>query len=151
MRTSRAAAGFSLIEMLIVVVVIGLVTLFAFPRAGLILDRTAVSGARTALVNQFGAARLAARSSNRATVFRLSGNVVWVERRAFSGTVKQQVGNRANLMAEYGTTVSGPDSIVVDPRGIAVLYSSGNSALYTVTRNTITNTVTINSSGRVVR
>jgi len=146
-----AVAGFSLIEMLMVVVLIGVVTLFAYPRAGLVLDRTQAGGARTTLVNQFSTARVAARTSNRTTVFRLADNVVYIERRPFTGTTKQLVGNPPDLHRIYGVQVSGPDSIVVDPRGMVVLYSSGSSARYVVTRAGITDTVVINSSGRVIR
>ena len=147
----RETAGFSLVEMMIVVVVIGAVTLFAFPRAGVVLDRTQVGGARTTVVNQFNTARVAARASNRTTVFRLSNNVVYVERRPFSGTVKEPVGSPQDLSRVYGVQITGPDSIVVDPRGMVVLYSSGTSARYVVTRAGITDSVVINSSGRVIR
>src|SRR5689334_14260674 len=110
---ARSAAGFSLTEMLIVVVLIGVVTLFAFPRAGVVLDRTQVGGARTTVVNQFSTARVAARSSNRATVFRLANNVIYVERRPFTGTTKEPVGNPQDLHRIYGVFVAGPDSLVI--------------------------------------
>jgi prepilin-type N-terminal cleavage/methylation domain-containing protein len=154
MKTSfraRSAAGFSLTEMLTVVVMIGVIMLFALPRAGVVLDRTQVGGARTTVVNQFNTARMAARSSNRTTVFRLANNVIYVERRPFTGTVKDPVGNPQDLSQIYGVQVTGPDSIVVDARGMVVYFSSGASAQYVVTRAGITDSVVINSSGRVIR
>jgi prepilin-type N-terminal cleavage/methylation domain-containing protein len=148
---ARSVTGFSLTEMLIVVVLIGMITLFALPRAGVVLDRTQVGGARTTVVNQFNTARMAARSSNRTTVFRLANNVIYVERRPFTGTVKDPVGNPQDLSQIYGVQVTGPDSIVVDARGMVVYFSSGASARYVVTRAGITDSVLINSSGRVIR
>jgi prepilin-type N-terminal cleavage/methylation domain-containing protein len=147
----RSTTGFSLTEMLIVVVLIGVISLFALPRAGVVLDRTQVGGARTTVMNQFNTARMAARSSNRTTLFRLASNVIYVERRPFTGTVKDPVGSPQDLSRIYGVQVTGPDSIVIDARGMVVLFSSGTSAHYVVTRAGITDSVVINSSGRVIR
>ncbi len=147
----RRTAGFSLIEMLIVVSLISAITLFAFPRAGMIRDRSQVGGARTALMNEFNAARVAARSGNRTTVFRLANNVFFVERRPFTGTVKETVGSPVSMQIEHGVTASGPDSIVIDPRGMVSYYSSGTSATYLVRRGSIVDSVVINSYGRVLR
>lgn len=137
--------------MMIVVCLISAFTLFAFPRAGKIRDRSSVGGARTALMNQFESARVAARSGNRTTVFRLASNVLFIERRPFTGTVKEAVGNPVSLGLAHGVSVSGPDSIVIDPRGMVLSYSSGTSAKYVVSRGDIVDSVVINSFGRVVR
>jgi prepilin-type N-terminal cleavage/methylation domain-containing protein len=149
-RRSRTA-GFSLVEMLVVVAIIGLVVLFTFPRAGKVYDHTMVRGARTAITNLYNSTRNVARTSNRVAVLRTNGNVLVIERNAFSpATTKDTVGGFTNLSAQYGVTITGPDSVRVDPRGL--LLTAGN-VLYTwvVTREGYKDSVMVNSYGRVIR
>ena len=103
------SAGFTLTEMLIVVVIIGLVTLFAFPRAGAILDHTQVKGARTAIVNKLNAARTMARTSNRVAVLRLTSNALWLELNNMTGSGKTTIPGGVALDSTYRVTVTGPD------------------------------------------
>ena len=145
-KNSRSA-GFTLIEMLIVVVIIGLVTLFAFPRAGAILDHTRVHGARTAIVNKLNAARTAARTSNRVAVLHLSGNVILIELNSMSTTAKDTVGGFGSLGAEYGVTVTGPDSVRYDPRGML----KDGAGTFVVTRAGFSDSVVVNGYGRITR
>jgi prepilin-type N-terminal cleavage/methylation domain-containing protein len=142
------SAGFSLTEMLIVVVIIGLVMLFTFPRAGKILDHTQVHGARTAIVNKLNATRVAARTSNQVAVLRRSGNDLWLELNAMTGTGKTVVtGGAVGLYATYGVTVTGPDSVRFDPRGMSL---SGTQK-YVVTKNGFSDSVVVNGYGRITR
>jgi prepilin-type N-terminal cleavage/methylation domain-containing protein len=140
-------AGFTLVELLIVVLVIGMVTLFAFPRAGAVLDHVQVRGARTAIVNKLNATRIAARSSNRVAVLRLAGNSLWLELNAMSGTSKTVLPGGVGLNSSYGVTVSGPDSVKFDPRGL----SQSGTQTYLVSRNGWSDSVTINGYGRITR
>jgi prepilin-type N-terminal cleavage/methylation domain-containing protein len=140
-------AGFTLVELLIVVLVIGMVTLFAFPRAGVVLDHAQVRGARTAIVNKLNATRIAARSSNRVAVLRLAANTLWLELNAMSGTSKTTLPGGVELNSSYGVTVSGPDSVKFDPRGL----SQSGTQTYVVSRNGWSDSVTINGYGRITR
>jgi prepilin-type N-terminal cleavage/methylation domain-containing protein len=146
------SAGFSLIELLIVVVIIGLVMLFTFPRAGKILDHTNVKGARTAIVNKLSSARTLARTSNRVAVVRVSGNRLFIELNRLSSTAKDVVGGSVPLFTTYGVTVtiSGPagDSVNFDPRGM-LTYGGGRK--YVVTRNGWSDSVLVNGYGRITR
>jgi prepilin-type N-terminal cleavage/methylation domain-containing protein len=146
------SAGFSLIEMLIVVVIIGLVMLFTYPRAGKILDHTQVKGARTAIVNKLNAARTMARTSNRIAVLRVSGNQLFIELDSLIGTGKDTVGGFVPLATTYGVTVtvSGPanDSVSFNPRGM-LKYGGGRK--YIVTRNGVSDSVLVNGYGRITR
>jgi len=148
-------AGFSLIEMLIVVVIIGLIALFSFPRAAAVMDHAMVKSGRTTIVNKFNAARVAARSSNRISVLRCADSNIWVELNRLSGTLKDTVGGFANMAGTAnlgnrdGVSVTCPDSIRVDPRGM-VLSISGTGK-YVITKNGWSDSVTINNYGRVTR
>ncbi len=144
---SSRSAGFSLIELLIVVVIIGLTMLFTFPRAGKILDHTQVHGARTAIVNKLNATRTAARSSNKVAVLRLTGNNLWLELNDMTGSGKTTVPGGVGLNTTYGVTVSGPDSVKFDPRGMSL---SGTQK-YVVTKNGFSDSVVVNGYGRITR
>ena len=145
-RLSRSA-GFTLIEMLMVVVIIGLVTLFAFPRAGAILDHTNVRGARTAIVNKLNAARTMARTSNQVAVLRLTGNALWLELNNMTGTGKTTIPGGVALDSTYRVTVTGPDSVRYDPRG---MFLSGTQT-YVVTKGGFSDSVVVNGYGRITR
>lgn len=143
-------AGFSLVELLIVIVIIGLIMLFAFPRAGAILDHTQTRGARTAIVNKLNGARTAARTSNRVAVLRLSGNVLWIELNSMTSTAKTPVGGWVPLDSTYRVTVTGPDSVRFDPRGMMRNDGLGPYK-YVVTRNGWSDSVVVDSYGRITR
>lgn len=140
-RSSRPA-GFSLVEMLIVVVIIGLMALFAFPRAAAVMDHAQVKGARTKIVNKFNAARVAARTSNRIASMQYAAGVIWVQLE--SPTL--MVGGTETL---DGVTVTGPSQIRVDPRGMASVPA--DLGTYLITRNGWRDSVTINAYGRITR
>ncbi len=144
------AAGFSLVELLIVIVIIGLVMLFAFPRAGVILDHTQARGARTAIVNKLNGARTAARTSNRVAVLRLADNVLWVEVNSMNSTSKTAIGGAVPLNTTYRVSVTGPDSVRFDPRGMMKNDGLGPYK-YVVTRNGWSDSVVVDSYGRITR
>lgn len=151
LRSSRSA-GFSLVEMLIVVVIIGLVMLFTYPRAALILEHTSVRGARTAIVNKINAARTAARTSNQVAVVRLVNNIMWVELNALTGTAKTTVGGVVSLRANYRVGATGPDSVRFDPRGMMRQDDSpAPPHTFVVTRNGWSDSVVVSSYGRISR
>ena len=145
-RPSRSA-GFSLVELLIVIVIIGLVMLFTFPRAGAILDHVQVRGARTAIVNKLNATRVAARSSNQVAVLRLTSNNLWMELNDMTGTGKTTIPGGVGLNQTYGVTVTGPDSLKFDPRGMSL----SGSQRYVISKNGFVDSVTVNGYGRITR
>ena len=70
--------GFTLIEMLMVVVIISLTTLMAVPRFRAAVNRSNMLSARAKVMASFSAARAAAAGSGRVTTMHVSGNSVWV-------------------------------------------------------------------------
>jgi type II secretory pathway pseudopilin PulG len=149
-RTSRQ--GISLVEMLLVIVLIGLMLALALPKAGELYDHTMVRSARTALTNLYNAARVTARASNQVAVLRLNAGVVVLERnQSFPSTAKDTVtmgGEFHDFPARYGVTITGPDSVRLDPRGMLI---DAGPHTWVFTRDDWSDSVMVNSYGRIQR
>jgi type II secretory pathway pseudopilin PulG len=138
--------------MLMVVGMIGLLSLFAFPKVMRVFDQSQVRGARLAVVNKFNSARIQARQSSRHAFLIRSGNVLWIERMPRvtpQGTdTRDTVGGFLNLR-EYRVTSSGTlDTIPIDPRG---LTQGGGTWQLNFTRGTANDSVIISGFGTVTR
>ena len=148
-RTRRNA--FTLIEVLIVVVIMGALSLVAFPRLKDTFEPSGLRGARARLITVHGAARAAAVQTNRAVRMHFSGNTMWV-----TATPRLTVGGSGtadtiipvqDLDEVFGITLtSSVDSLMFDPRGLGL-----NGADLVVTNGHGTDTVSITGFGRVVR
>jgi type II secretory pathway pseudopilin PulG len=134
--------------MLVVVSMIGLMALFAWPKVVPAFDRSQVRSARSAIVNKYNQARINARQSRRRTILARNGTVLWIERlpRVFplAGSDRDTVGPFLSL-AEYGVAVRGFTSLQIDPRGLA------GSGTIVVGRGTAIDSVVISGYGRVSR
>ena len=149
-----STAGLSYIELVVVIVVIGIMVLVALPKLGPAYDHAMVRGARTAVTNLYNATRTASRSSNKVAVLRLNDNVMWIELNPFPPVVVKDTvrmgGTYHDLEQRYGVTVTGPDSVRVDPRG---LLDNPTSQTYTwvFTRDGWSDSIMVNSYGRMIR
>jgi len=145
------STGFSLVEMLIVVVMIGLMALFAWPKVQTILNQSQVRSARLAVLNKFNQTRINARQTSRSAFLIRSGDVMWIERRPRvlpGGGTRDTVGGFLNL-GSYGVTVTvtgGSDTVTVDPRGL----TTGTWRIV-LARSGIKDSVVISGFGRVTR
>lgn len=144
--------GISLVEMLVVIVLIGMMVAVALPKAGKLYDHAMVRSARTTLTNLYNATRVTARASNQVAVLRLNGGVVVLERnQSFPSTVKDTVtmgGQFHDFPARYGVTITGPDSVRMDPRGMLV---DAGPHTWVFTRDGWSDSVMVNSYGRILR
>jgi prepilin-type N-terminal cleavage/methylation domain-containing protein len=145
--------GFTLIEMLTVVVVISAVSLISFPRVRSAKYKSELRSARTSVASMYARARSAAVQYNRATMLAFNGSsaVVIASPRlvAAAGSTVDTVGRVNNLGVAYNVTVaSTDDSLRVDPRGFG-----GNAGAITVrlTRAEFTDSVVIGSYGRLIQ
>lgn len=116
--------GFTLVETLMVVVILGALVLIAYPKVSAGMLQSNLRSSRTTTANMLAKARIAAMQSNRSTWIKFQGNRVWViARPRRKPPLTEQVdtiGAVQDLMALYGSTVSFPgDSIQYDPRGWA--------------------------------
>jgi type II secretory pathway pseudopilin PulG len=144
--------GISLVEMVMVIVMIGMMLVVALPKAGELYDHTMVRSARTSLTNLYNATRVTARASNQVAVLRLNAGIVVLERnQSFPSTAKDTVtlgGQFHDFPGRYGVTITGPDSIRVDPRGMLI---DAGPHTWVFTRDGWSDSVIVNSYGRILR
>lgn len=146
-------SGFTLIEMLMVIVIVGMLVLIGFPKVSSAMVKTNVRGARTTLANMFTKARTVATQTNRKTRLKFNGNQVWIVASPRllpgAGTV-DTIGPVENLNTLYGVAVTSPvDSITFDPRGLAAGF--GATSTLKVAKSGHTDSIVVDGLGRVVK
>lgn len=143
--------GFTLVETLIVVVLLGLIVLIGFPKMSAALGRSDLRGARTTMINMVAAARAASVQGNRLTWVKFQGNTAHVlarPRLVVDGVSNADtVGAVRNLSAQYGVTVVATDSIQFDPRGFGTDF--GGTKTIVLSKGGHSSTITIDGVGRV--
>jgi prepilin-type N-terminal cleavage/methylation domain-containing protein len=144
--------GFTLIEMLMVVVIISLTTLMAVPRFRATVNRSNMLSARAKVMASYSAARAAAAGSGRMTTMNINGNRVWVTasprlKTSGTGTVDTIVLPK-NLNTLYGVTAtpSNGTTVVVNQTGLAT--AANNIVL---SHGTLADTIKISRYGRVLK
>jgi prepilin-type N-terminal cleavage/methylation domain-containing protein len=147
----RRRDGFTLVETLIVVVLLGLVVLIGFPKMSSAMVRSDLRGARTTMVNLVAKARAASVQSNRVTWIKVEGNSAYVGATprlvALVGSSADTVGAVEDLAELFGVTVAGVDSIQFDPRGFGAGFGATDSIM--LSRGGHYSTITIDGLGRV--
>jgi prepilin-type N-terminal cleavage/methylation domain-containing protein len=146
----HARSGFTLVEALVCVVILGLITLIGFPKISAALVRSDLRSARTTVVNLVATARAASIQTGRRTWVKFDGNNAFVLIRNAAETVTADtIGSVQNLSGQYGVSVVGVDSIAFDPRGFGA--SLGDTTSVMLSRNSHTETVTLDGLGRVIK
>jgi prepilin-type N-terminal cleavage/methylation domain-containing protein len=147
--------GFTLIEIMIVVVIFGIMVIVAYPKASRALLKNDVRSARTTLANTFSKARAVAMQSSRTARVEVVGNNVFVtasprmDGLAANGN-RDTVGGVQNLNGVYHVTVTpSPSTVVYDPRGFAAGLSQPLK-LY-LTRSGTRDSLTLDYLGRVTK
>jgi prepilin-type N-terminal cleavage/methylation domain-containing protein len=150
--TVQRRDGFTLIEALIVVVLLGLMVLIGLPKISSAMVRTDVRGARTTVVNMVAKARAASVQSNRITWVKINGTFVYVgatPRLLPAGlSTTDTIGAVQDLAELYGVAVAGEDSIQFDPRGFGTGFIAAGETI-TVSRDGHSSIITIDGLGRV--
>ena len=139
--------GLTLTELLIVIVIIGAMAAFAFPRIGNGIRLQSVRSARTLFITQHARARATAiQRGSRTQMVLNNGQIVIRSRNPVSGA-SEQVGGVEDLGVRYGVTVQ-PTTLTLtfDPRGIGTETSSST---ITILKGTIATTIVITPVGRV--
>jgi prepilin-type N-terminal cleavage/methylation domain-containing protein len=134
--------GFSLLELIVVLTLMGILAAFALPRFATARDRSAARSATSDLAAALSAARHSAilRRAPVAVVLDTAHGIVQV--RAGSRVIF-----RRELRAAYGIVLtSNRDSLVYDPRGLG--YGLANLTV-TVHSGSIVDTLTMSRLGRV--
>ncbi len=146
-------SGFTAIEMVIVVTLIGIIALIGFPKIRGALDKANVRSARAAVGTLAATARAAAiqRGCPAVIHFSASNATVWVTTNCVAkvDTVSgvQQLGPRFNV-----SLVATQDSLRFDPRGLSMDNLSGNTVIrYTGNSASNMDSTIISPIGKVIR
>jgi prepilin-type N-terminal cleavage/methylation domain-containing protein len=143
--------GFSLVEMLIVVVIIGIMLSIGFPKLRTGMTNNNVRAARTALINMIAAARNASSQTNRSTWVKVESSHALVVASprldGLIGSTIDTIGPVQNLAQLYGVTIT-PAAFQFNP----TLTSFGMAgATFIITRSGFADTVAVDGLGRVLK
>ena len=144
--------GFTLVETLIVVVLLGLIVLIGFPKISSAMSQTDLRSARTTMVNLVATARAAAVQSNRRTWIKFEGNTAHVlaRPRTDGAAGADTIGAIQDLADQYKVAVTPAlDSIQFDPRGFGANIGGGDTIV--VSRDGHSSTIVIDGLGRVTK
>lgn len=151
--TVRSRSGFSLIEMLLVVVLIGIMLAIGLPRLRETKIRSDVHSARVTLVSLYAQARAAAVQTSRTTTLNVGTTRAWVTATPrisyLAGSTTDTIGTVREFLQTYGVTLSAApvNQLRVDPRG----FGSSSATTITLTNSGIVDSITITAFGRIER
>jgi prepilin-type N-terminal cleavage/methylation domain-containing protein len=112
--------GFSLLEMLIVMVIVAGLAIFSLPRFGGLRDRSRMTAARQEIEAGIATARAAAIQKGRTARFRLAAGFLTVTVDTTAGGAQKTLIARHSLDSLHGVTTSATDTMITfDPRGFA--------------------------------
>ena len=116
----RSKRGYTLTEMLIVVSIVGLLTLFALPKFSGLVESNQLSAAREELSSAIATARAAAVQKGRTATLFLSGNQMWVTVVTSSAGATTTVVPVKSFGTLYNVSVTATEpSVTFDLRGFA--------------------------------
>ena len=142
--------GFTLIEMLMVFIIMGIVLSLASPKLSKAAGQMAVRNSRNEVSAMISLARAVAIQNGRRTMFIQEGNAVRVEMATGSGAATDTMAMR-DLAAQHKVAL-GPNAKVTipfDPRGFAIPISKDDSRIITITRDGFTDTVCVFGLGKI--
>jgi len=143
------ARGFTLLELLIVIVLMGLVSAMAYPRMSGVRASAGLRAARVQFIGSLATARAAAVRFGRPAQLKRIGNTIQV--RADTGGTGAFVSLSLPLPldSQFSVTLSATvDSVVFGPRGLATNLSS-SGARFALVRGTVRDSVCLTRLGEV--
>ena len=147
--TRNGSLGFTLVEALVAMVVVGLVSLIAFPRFQEAMATTNLRGARTKVASLYVKTRTVAIESSRTATLRVEGGSVYViaqpRRKPGVGTI-DTITPVENLSTQFGVSISPTIDVRVAPTGVGL-----DAATLVLTKGSHVDTVSISRLGQVVK
>jgi len=150
------ARGFTLFELMIIVVITGLLATLALPKFVVVRDRQNIAGARARIESAIATARAAAIHKGRLSIFLVSGNTmaVWTQNPT-TGFWQQQV-SAMNLSAVYPgvqVQIGGPglNYVYYEPRGMTWSLAKPPSTLvFRLVGQTRRDSVCVSRQGQIL-
>jgi type II secretory pathway pseudopilin PulG len=144
--------GFSLIQLLIVIALMGAIMFRVAPTIADLKRRSALRGARMELVAAFSAAQEAAMQKGKTATLTISGNAITVT--ALSGLTGNTVTVLGPIrLSDFGATVSplspAPSALSFDARGLVTPATTATNS-YVVTVSGGADTVCVSGGGLVL-
>jgi prepilin-type N-terminal cleavage/methylation domain-containing protein len=150
----RQRFGFTLIEMLVVIGVVGIMVAVALPKAKTIRNAANVRAAKDALGTSIATARAAAVQKGYTARFRIQGDSMAVMADTNASGASMTVMPRRNLNQLYGVTVSvvpQQDTVLpFDARGFSQT-ASGAVSVYVITLGTLRDSVCVARFGLLLK
>jgi prepilin-type N-terminal cleavage/methylation domain-containing protein len=147
-------AGFSLAELLIVIVIIGILSGVSLPRMATLRNTTNINGAMTRLTRAVMAARQSAIQRGKRAYFKTNNSYVWVTLDTTGNNTDSVIVTAAtSLSSAFGVTVSSPTGLTTieyDPRGIAT-QSAKKTFVFTHTSSGQKDSICVSKLGNTIR
>ncbi|HYV97430.1 MAG TPA: prepilin-type N-terminal cleavage/methylation domain-containing protein [Gemmatimonadaceae bacterium] len=140
--------GITLLEMIIVLIIIGTTSAYAYPKLKTAQNKRSTQAALREVTTQLARAKATAvQRACRATLkFKQSENKVWITACKLTGSALDTIGTVSYLNARYGVTITvDQDSLPFGPNSLGLNTATTNM---TFTKSGQTSTLTISSIGR---
>jgi prepilin-type N-terminal cleavage/methylation domain-containing protein len=146
----RSRRGYTLTEMLIVVGVVGLLTLFALPKFSRLVERNQLTAAREELASAIATARAAAVQKGRTATLFLSGNQMWVTVVTSNAGATSTVVPVKSFGSLYNVSVTATNpSITFDMRGF-VSPRLSSTGIFRIVGGSKRDSVCITTAGQIM-
>jgi len=142
--SSRSRSGFSLIELLIAVTLLGLLLAIAAPRVQEATVRQNVRSARASVANLYARARIFAVQNRVPVTLQFGDSTAWIT--TPSGAGLDTLGAVAQLGREFGVSIGAAGSIAISPLG---MVNAGTPISVSVTKYGHSDSITISGYGRI--
>ena len=146
----RSRRGYTLTEMMIVVTIVGLLTLFAVPKFSGLVERNKLTAAREELSSAIATARAAAVQKGRTATLFLSGNQMWVTVVTSSAGTTTTVVPVKSFGSLYNVSVTATSpSITFDMRGFVTPRLS-STGIFRIVGASKKDSVCITTAGQIM-
>jgi prepilin-type N-terminal cleavage/methylation domain-containing protein len=142
--------GYTLTELLIVVVIVGALTLFTVPKFSGLVERNNLNSAREEIAAAIATARASAVQKGRTATLRISNNTLWVTAVTNGAGGTTTVVPLKSLATLYNVSLAATDTtITYDMRGFASprLASTG---IFRITKGARRDSVCITTTGQIM-
>lgn len=147
----RSRQGYTITEMMIVVVIVGMLTMISLPKFSGLVERNKLTAAREEIAAAIATARAAAVQKGRTATVVFSGNRMWVTVVTSNSGTTTTVVPVKSLMTLYSVSIAAsPDtSVTFDMRGFANprLASTGK---FLITKGARRDSVCITTAGQIM-